>query len=83
MSVTFQQLSNTPVDVNDAQLNVLAKFVMDVYYPKRKITNQSLSELPLENFLAITNMDLRLLPPSKKGLYQHTTSMYTRRLDKS
>ena len=72
MTVTFQQLSNTPVDVNDAQLNVLDKFVMDVYYPKRKITNQSLSELRLENFLAIANMDLRLLPPSKKGLYQHT-----------
>ena len=72
LPVIFQQLSNTPVDVNDAQLNVLDKFVMDVYYPKRKITNQSLSELRLENFLAIANMDLRLLPPSKKGLYQHT-----------
>ena len=58
--------------MNDVQLNVLDKFVMDVYYPKRKITNQSLSELRLENFLAIANMDLRLLPPSKKGLYQHT-----------
>ena len=32
LNVTFQQLSNTPVDVNDAQLNVLDKFVMDVYY---------------------------------------------------
>ena len=72
LTVIFQQLSNIPVDVNDAQLNVLDKFVMDVYYPKRKITNQSLSELRLENFLAIANMDLRLLPPSKKGLYQHT-----------
>ena len=68
----FQQLSNTPVDVNDAQIDILEKFVMDVYAPKRKVTSQSLSELRLENFLATANMDLRLLPPSRKGLYQHT-----------
>ena len=71
MTATFQQLSNTTDDVNDAQLNVVEEFVMDVYFPKRKITKQSLSEMRLENFLAMPNMDLRLLPPSRKGLYHH------------
>ena len=67
----FQELSNLPVEVNDKQLDTLSEFVKDVYFPKRKKSNKSLNELRQEMFLALPNMDLRLLPPSKKGLYKH------------
>ena len=51
-------------------MNVLEEFVKDVFYLKRK-TNRSLDDLQMENFLALTDMNLRLLPSSKKGLYKH------------
>ena len=62
----FQELSNLPVEVNDKQLDTLSEFVKDVYFPKRKKSNKSLNELRQEMFLALPNIDLRLLPPSKK-----------------
>ena len=67
---TFQELSDTPVEVNENHLNLLEEFVKDGYYPKRK-ANRSLDDLQMENFLALADMNLRLLPPSKKGLYKH------------
>ena len=67
----FQELSNLLVEVNDKQLDTLSEFVKDVYFSKRKKSNKSLNELRQEMFLALPNMDLRLLPPSKKGLYKH------------
>ena len=73
----FQELSNLPVEVNDKQLGILAEYIKNVYFPKRKKTNQSVDELRQEMFLSLANMELRFLPPSKKG----TTGMYTRRLD--
>ena len=47
---TFQELSDTPVEVNENHLNVLEESIKDVYYPKRK-TNRSLDDLRMENFL--------------------------------
>ena len=64
----FQELSNLPVEVNDKQLGILAEYIKDVYFPKRKKTNQSVDELRQEMFLSLANIDLHLLPPSKKGL---------------
>ena len=70
LTKTFQELSDTPVEVNENHLNVLENFIKNVYYPK-SWTHRSLDDLRMENFLALANMNLRLLPPSKKGLYKH------------
>ena len=45
----FQELSDTPVEVNENHLDALEEFVKDVYYPKR-MTNRSLDDLRMENF---------------------------------
>ena len=66
----FQELSDTPVEVNENRLKLLEEFVKDVYYPLR-MTNRSLDDLRMENYLALADMHLRLLPPSKKGLHKH------------
>ena len=66
-----KRLSNPPLEVNNKQLGVLAECIKNVYFPKRKKTNQSVDELRQEMFLSLANMFLRLLSSSKKGLYKH------------
>ena len=56
----FKELRNEPLRITDNHLNILEKFVLSVYYPKRS------------SFKSIDHADFRSIPFSRKGLKEHT-----------
>ena len=70
LTSVFQQLGDTPTELTSQHLEILEKFVMNVYYP----TKSSVKDLDVErmnHFSRLPNSDLRSIPPSRLGLLEH------------
>ena len=63
------ELGNKPSRLSLDQINVLEKFVLEIY-AVRKVA--SLTQARLDKFLMSTGNDLRKLPPNRQALIHHT-----------
>ena len=66
----FQELSDQPTEITKKQLDVIERFVVEVYYPDNKTTN--LDSERQEHFMRLADPNLRSLPVSRRGLLEHT-----------
>ena len=63
--------SNQPEVIDNQHIDILENFVLHVYNPKRSIL-KTLAEERVDQFLSLSNSNLRLLPFSRSGLIEHT-----------
>ena len=66
----FQELSDQPTIISTDQLDVIEKFVVEVYYPDKKTAK--LDSERKEHFMRLADPKLRSLPVSRRGLLEHT-----------
>ena len=66
----FKELCNEPLRITDNYLNILEKFVLPVYYPKRS-SFKSIEHERMDAFNNTPNSNLQSLPCSRKGLKEH------------
>ena len=65
----FSRLRNKPESVSDNDLDIIGRFVVELYLPSEQNTSSySLTSPRLENFVRSLDNDLRKLPPSREGL---------------
>ena len=64
-------MCNEPLRITDNHLNILEKFVLSVYYPKRS-SFKSIDPERMDAFNATPNSNLQPIPFSRKGLKEHT-----------
>ena len=64
-------MSNELLRITDNHLNILEKFVLSVYYPKRS-SFKSIDHERIDAFNATPISNLRSIPFSRKGLKEHT-----------
>lgn len=69
LNTVFIELSNMPSEVSPTQVDVIKKYLIEVYYPQEKIT--SLTELRLKYFFKSSDPKLRSLIISNDGLINH------------
>ena len=65
----FIELSNEPKEVNPKHVDLIEKFVLSVYYPKKIAT--SLDAEKIAHFKRLPSNNLRKLPLSRAGLDEH------------
>ena len=66
----FKELSDQPVDISTEQMDIIERFVLEVYYPDAKTMN--LDSERMEHSMRLADPNLRCLPVSRKGLLEHT-----------
>ena len=59
-----------PKEVNPKHVDLIEKFVLSVYYPKKKIAT-SLDAKKIAHFKRLPSNNLRKLPLSRAGLVEH------------
>ena len=67
----LKELCNESLRITDNHLNILEKFVLSVYYPKRS-SFKSIDPERMDAFNATPNSNLQSIPFSRKGLKEHT-----------
>lgn len=65
----FGVLGNKPSDITSEQLDVLERYVLDIYSMKKC---ETLGQARKEKFQMSSDNDLRKLPPGRDALMQHT-----------
>ena len=66
----FTKLSDQPVDITTNQMDVIERFVAEVYYPEKTTVKLDLERK--EHFMRLADPNLRCLPVSRRGLFEHT-----------
>ena len=66
----FKELSDQPVDISTEQMDIIERFILEVYYPDAKTIN--LDSERMKHFMRLADPNLRCLPVSRKGLLEHT-----------
>ena len=65
----FSRLGNKPESVSDNYLNIIERFVVELYIPSaQNIPSYSLASVRLENFVRSSDNYLRKLPPCRETL---------------
>ena len=65
----FSRLGNKPESVSDNCLNIIERFVVEIYIPSaQNIPSYSLASVRLENFVRSSDNYLRKLPPCRETL---------------
>ena len=67
----FKELCNEPLRITDNHLNILEKFVLSVYYPKRS-SFKSIDHERMDASNATPHLDLQSIPFSRRRLKEHT-----------
>jgi hypothetical protein len=67
----FIQLSNMPSEITSEQIEVISKYLCNVYYPKEKDNRPSLAELRMKHFFKSPDPKLKNLILSKEALVEH------------
>ena len=61
----FSRLGNKPESISDNDLDIIERFVVELYIPSVQNTSSySLASVRLKNFVRSSDSDLRELPPS-------------------
>ena len=68
LTIVFSDLGNKPPALSLDQINLLEKFVFEIY-AVRKV--DSLTQARLDKFLMSIDNDLRILPPRREALIHH------------
>ena len=71
LTQTFIELSNTPEFVSPDHLALIEKYILFVYYNKKGLSDDIDNQRMIDFEHSIHN-NLRLIPPSKVGLIEHT-----------
>ena len=66
----FKKLCNEPLRITDIYVNILEKFVLSAYYPKRS-SFKSIDHEKMDAFNASPNSNLLPMPFLRKGLKEH------------
>ena len=65
----FSRLGNKPESISDNDLDIIERFVVELYIPSVQNTSSySLASVRLKKFVRSSNSDLRELPPSREAL---------------
>ena len=69
----FSRLGNKPESVSDNDVDIIERFVVELYIPSAQNTSSySLGSARLENFVRSSDNNLRKLPPSREALRKQT-----------